>query len=471
MANMEKFQTESHRRMAQFLEAAEIENEYFEKKCDSENNNLTISGFQLKDQNAILVSESLESCENFSDLELFVFTQDGKFSAGENQEWAAIMRCPECSAMYFASSADSICPKCKTEKCNVYTLGSEGIPGWFGQNTDSLFDEEELKRKISSLPDADGLAEKIRSVATLLSGKPVEAILTQEKAKDFGKLSKKYPNMVEVLKYFRASLVRTKLRKSKAISFRPILLVGGPGCGKSSFARELGTIVSGKPPLRVDLGNDVASFTLAGSDMSWRKSKCGLVLQSMFGDKKSGPLRNPVVILDEMDKIPLGGAHEVEGVFYSILERETAAHFRDNYFDVPVDASGINYIATANDISSIPSAILSRFHVFKIRDYSEKEFIDCVIPNFYQKWIDFERIDKDAVPNKLSEKIKKLVFSFSGTDTRKISAAFDKVLEKTGRVDKTSGKFIAFFSDEEINAGWKNFAGKPHLPEDPFIIN
>lgn len=457
--------------MAQFLEAAKIENELVIKNIDDTN---CESFFSLPNQKAALFESHKVFFEPDFE-EIFVFARDGKFSAldsktSEEGAWAAVMKCPSCNAMYFASSADAICPKCNAEKCGVYTLGSDGIPGWFGVQTDFLFDESELKRKISSLPETDGLAEKIKSVANLLSGKPREAILTQEKAKLFGKLSKTYPNMVDVLKYFRASLVRTKLRKSKAISFRPILLVGSPGCGKSSFARELGTIVSGKMPLRVDLGNDVASFTLTGSDMSWRKSKCGLVLQSMFGDGKNGPLRNPVVILDELDKIPPGGAHEVEGVFYSLLERETAAHFRDNYFDIPVDASGINYIATANDTAGIPSAILNRFQVFKIRDYSEKEFIDSVIPNFYERWIDFERIDRDAVPGKLSEPIRKLVFSISGADTRKISAAFDKILEKTGRIDKASGKFIAFFSEEEIKNGWRNFAGKPQLPDEPFII-
>ena len=93
-----------------------------------------------------------------------------------------------------------------------------------------------------------------------------------------------------------------------------------------------------------------------------------------------------------------------------------------------------------------------------------------MIPNFYERWIDFERIDRDAVPKKLSESIRKLVFSICKTDTRKISSAFDKVLERTGKTDKATGKFIAFFSDEEIKNGWRKYAGTPLLPTDPFII-
>lgn len=467
---MEKFLSDSQRRMAQFLLAAKIDYIYVPERvgkpvkkgpCFS----LPALKTYLYETDEVVLPQTASS-----DAMRFCFTSDGKFSSFGDKKWAAVFRCPTCSSMFFGSCSDSQCPLCHAEVCSVYALGSDGIPGWFGGGGDFLFNKDELDKKISSLPVTDGLIDKLMAVANLLSGSPQEAVLTQEKAKEFGRLSRMYPNMVEVLKYFRASLVRTKLRKSKAISFRPILLVGGPGCGKSSFARELGSIVSGKEPLRVDLGNDVASFTLAGSDMSWRKSKCGLVLQSMFGDGKSGPLRNPVVILDEMDKIPLSGAHEVEGVFYSILERETAAHFRDNYFDIPVDASGINYIATANSLSNIPSAILSRFQVFEIRDYSDSEFLDNVIPNFYEKWIEFERIDRDAVPKVLSDSIKKLVFSICGTDTRKISSAFDKVLEKTGKIDKLSGKFIAFFSDDEIRSGWRKFAGKPLLPTDPFVI-
>ena len=455
--------------MAQFLTAAKIEYIYVPEKMGKTSDKAPC--FSLPRQNTYIyeTADITLPMTASAEAERFCFSGDGKFSSFK-EDWAAVMRCPSCRKMFFSSSVLMSCPACSTEKCEVYALGTEGIPGWFGGQGEPLFDEEELRKKISSIPNADGLVDKIQAVAKLLSGRPREAVLTSDKAKEFGKLSRSYPNMGEVLRYFRASLVRTKLRKSKAISFRPILLVGSPGCGKSSFARELGKIVSDRDPLRVDLGNDVASFTLTGSDMSWRKSKCGLVLQSMFGDGKSGPLRNPVVILDEMDKIPLNGTHEVEGVFYSILERETSSHFRDNYFDVPVDASGINYIATANSIANIPSAILSRFQVFEIRDYSEKEFIDTVIPNFYERWIDFERIDRDAVPKKLSESIRKLVFSICRTDTRKISSAFDKVLERTGKTDKATGKFIAFFSDEEIKNGWRKYAGTPLLPTDPFII-
>lgn len=471
---MEKYQTEAQRRMAQFLLAAGIEYIYVPEKVGPTTKKAPC--FSLPAQNSYIyeTADIVLPKTASAEAKRFCFSGDGKFASfaegGGERGWAAVLRCPACRAMFLASSAADSCPRCGEEKCGVYALGSDGIPGWFGGQGDVLFDEEDLRKKIASVPNGDGLVDKIQSVARLLSGRPREAVLTSEKAKEFGRLSRSYPNMGEVLRYFRASLVRTKLRKSKAISFRPILLVGSPGCGKSSFARELGRIVSDRDPLRVDLGNDVASFTLTGSDMSWRKSKCGLVLQSMFGDGKEGPLRNPVVILDEMDKIPLNGTHEVEGVFYSILERETASHFRDNYFDVPVDASGINYIATANSTANIPTAILSRFQVFEIRDYSEREFIDTVIPNFYERWIDFERIDRDAVPQKLSESIRKMVFSICGTDTRKISSAFDRVLERTGKTDKATGKFIAFFSEEEIKSGWRNFAGKPHLPTEPFII-
>lgn len=467
----ENFQSDSQRRMAQFLDAAGIEYIYVPnkfKKISKKN-----PCFALTKQKTYLYETSEISVppSASSDAERFYFTQDGKFfSLNADAKWAGIIRCSACSTVFFASEETAHCPSCDCEKCEVYAVGKEGISGWYGGSSDSLFNVGELKKKLASLPVGDGLAEKIKSVSDMLSGRPREATLTSEKAKEFSKLGKNYPNMKDVLLYLRSSLVRTRLRRSKAISFRPILLVGSPGCGKSSFARELGKIVSGKEPLRVDLGNDVASFTLTGNDISWRKSKCGLVLQSMFGDGKSGPLRNPVVILDELDKIPSTGAHEVEGVFYSILERETASHFRDNYFDIPVDASGINYIATANDLENIPQPILSRFQVFEIRDYSEKEFINNVLPNFYTSWLEFERIDKDAVPKVLSEEIRKMIFECSGIDTRKISSAFDKILEKTGHIDKASGKFIAFFSESEIKQGWKTFAGKPVLPDEPFVL-
>ena len=465
---MAQFQSEAQRRMAQFLEAAKIDFIYVPSKMGYSTNGLC---FSLSKQRVYLYEGREISISNLapSNVERYSFTADGRFSAVGESKGAFVARCSSCGAMFFSSSEKSACIECGKE-AQIWATGSDGIPGWFGGVGESLFDKAEFEKKCASLPKDDGLLEKMLTVARLLSGKPREAILTQEKAKRFGELSRNYPNMAEPLKYFRASLIRTKLRRSKAISFRPMLLVGSPGCGKSSFASELGAIVTGKEPLRVDLGNDVASFTLTGSDMSWRKSKCGLVLQSMFGLDGDGPLKNPVVILDELDKMTLNGAHDVENVFYSILERDTAARFRDNYFDVAVDASGINYIATANDLSKISPFILSRFEVFPIKDYTETEFLNRVIPHFYSKWVEYENIDRNAVPKILSEEIRRLIFTECGGDTRRISATFDRVIEKTSRIDKKTGKFIALFSKKELEKGWQNFAGTSKIPDLPFIV-
>ncbi len=452
--------------MAQFLEAAKIEQIYVPERMQSAKGPC----FALPHLRSYLYEGKADVTippEASADAGRFFFKADGRFSAlGEKA--AFILRCVQCRAFFFSCEEKKSCPLCFSES-KIWAKGSDGIPGWDGQSW--LFDPDEFEKKLASLPEGDGLSEKMRKVASLLSGSPREATLTQEKARLFGELSKNYPNMKEPLRYFRASLVRTKLRRSKAISFRPMLLVGPPGSGKSAFAAELGRIVSGREPLRVDLGNDVASFTLAGSDMSWRKSKCGLVLQSMFRVGSDGPLKNPVVILDELDKIPPGGSHDVEGVFYSILERETAERFRDNYFDVAVDASGINYIATANDSEKIPPAILSRFESFEIRAYTEKEFLERVIPHFYARWIEFERIDRASVPASLSAEIRLRVLSECKSDTRRVSAAFDRVLEATGRIDRASGRFIAFFSEDELKDGWKNHAGRATLPSEPFFIS
>lgn len=466
---MGKFRSEAQRRMAQFLEAAGVAFIYVPERVGPSPRRGPC--FALVGRRAYLYESGGEVVlppTADAGAERFEFSADGRFAPLGRRGFAAVMRCPSCREMFFSARRGAPCPSCGGG-AEPWALGSDGIPGWDGERGRPLFDGAELESRVSSLPE-DGMAEGLRAVAALLSGRPDEAVLTREKARRFGELARNYPNMAGPLRHLRASLVRTKLRRSKAISFRPMLLVGSPGCGKSSFASELGAIASGRDPVRVDLGNDVASFTLAGSDMSWRKAKCGLVLQSMFARGGGRPLRNPVVILDELDKIPPGGAHDVEGVFYSILERETASRFRDNYFDVAVDASGINYVATANDLSRIPPAILSRFETFEIRDYTERELAERVIPHFYSRWVEFERIDRASVPASLSMDVRLQVLAECGRDARRVPAALDRVLERTGRMDGETGRFIALFSESEISGGWRRFAGSPVLPETPFPL-
>ena len=94
-----------------------------------------------------------------------------------------------------------------------------------------------------------------------------------------------------------------------------------------------------------------AGWVLTGASAQWHNARPGKVAQTLI----EGEYANPVVVLDEVDKS--GGDHRYDpmGALYSLLERDTAASFKDEFIDVDMDASHILWIATANDERRSPS--------------------------------------------------------------------------------------------------------------------
>ena len=127
--------------MAQFLTAAKIEYIYVPEKMGKTSDKAPC--FSLPRQNTYIyeTADITLPMTASAEAERFCFSGDGKFSSFK-EDWAAVMRCPSCRKMFFSSSVLMSCPACNTEKCEVYALGTEGIPGWFGGQGEPLFDEE-----------------------------------------------------------------------------------------------------------------------------------------------------------------------------------------------------------------------------------------------------------------------------------------------------------------------------------------
>jgi ATP-dependent Lon protease len=101
---------------------------------------------------------------------------------------------------------------------------------------------------------------------------------------------------------------------------------------------------------------------LTGASAGWHNARPGKVAQTLI----EGEFANPVIVLDEVDKA--GGDHRYDpmGALYTLLERDTAARFKDEFIDVDMDASHILWVATANDETAIPEPVLNRMNVYVI---------------------------------------------------------------------------------------------------------
>ena len=148
---------------------------------------------------------------------------------------------------------------------------------------------------------------------------------------------------------------------NEAVQFMPILLLGEPGVGKTHFAKCLAQVL-GTGFEFVSMSSLTAGWILSGASSQWQNAKPGKVAQSLV----QGEFANPLIALDEVDKAGGDARYDPMGALYTLLEQDTALHFKDEFIEVAVNASHILWVATANDEAAIPEPILNRMNVYAI---------------------------------------------------------------------------------------------------------
>jgi len=177
---------------------------------------------------------------------------------------------------------------------------------------------------------------------------------------DIDALINDLPNFAEPLEDIRRQLVLS-LCGDDSIDLEPMLLLGDPGIGKTHFARRLSSLL-GTGYNFIGMSSLTAGWILSGASAQWKNAKPGKVFDALV----NGDYANPVIVVDEIDKV--GGDHQYDplGSLYTLLERDTASEFIDEFAEVAIDASDVVWIATANDARAIPEPILNRMNVYSI---------------------------------------------------------------------------------------------------------
>ena len=253
---------------------------------------------------------------------------------------------------------------------------------------------KEVKKQINKLSrlhpdsgDASTLQTYIEQILEIPFGKKanenIDTISVEKQLnKDHYALKEPKDRIVEFFAV-KQLLLKRGLKEDKSSSM-VLCFVGPPGVGKTSLANSIATALN-RPLVRIALGGMEDVNELRGHRRTYVGAMPGRIVHGLITAKKI----NPVVVLDEIDKIGANHRGDPSAVMLEILDPEQNHAFRDLYVNFDIDLSNCIFIATANNISSIPAPLRDRMEFIEVNSYTPSEkyhiAVDYLIPQELKK--------------------------------------------------------------------------------------
>lgn len=253
------------------------------------------------------------------------------------------------------------------------------------------------------------------------------------------------------------------VRQLKANDLRgPILCFAGPpGVGKTSLGKSIARAM-GRAYHRISLGGVKDEAEIRGHRRTYVGAMPGKVIQAL----KAVKTNNPVIVLDEIDKLGSDFRGDPSAAMLEVLDPEQNNSFRDNYLNVDFDLSNAMFIATANVIENIPQALKDRMEIIQLSGYTEEDKLNIVKKHIIDRQMESNGITKDNIEF-TDDGIRTVITGYTresglrnlerevGGVCRKVAKELvmgnkDKVTVTTDVVEKLLGP-VKFMRDEEMH--------------------
>ena len=330
----------------------------------------------------------------------------------------------------------------------------------------TLTDAEEFEQKTEALQASDEVKEKLKkeirrfqnSMGSQAENGVIRTYIETMLEMPWDKMCSEHEDIEyakQILEEDHYGLEKVKERVLEFLAVRaltkkgnaPILcLVGPPGTGKTSIARSLARALK-KPYVRISLGGVRDEAEIRGH----RKTYVGAMPGRIVNGLKQAEVKNPLMLLDEIDKVSNDYKGDTFSALLEVLDSEQNRKFRDHYLEVPVDLSEVLFVTTANTLQTIPRPLLDRMEVIEVSSYTENEKLHIAMEHLIPKQLKKHGLKDDQLTIS-----KKALWKMARNYTKE--AGVRQLERKIGDICRKTAREILETKKESVRVTERNIA-------------